>query len=202
MRTFLARTTVVAMCLAAAVVSTPGGSEAITFVYAGVCETECAQIDLTAGDAVSGFISFDDGTLVPGSPYPAPTSFAFNFGVVEITEATALDFRLWDRLNPFVAVPAVVPGDITNFGASVVTSENLHTNPDPTPGEGVGIEPVGIWVAGTQTLCAGNDCEFLSTRTGFASGSGAWFSTAVPEPTTLSLLAVGVLGAAWVRRRR
>ena len=67
----------------------------------------------------------------------------------------------------------MVPGNITEFRASVVAAENVPGNP-PTPGEGVATNPLGRWAAGTQMLCAGTDCERLSTRVAFAEGTGGW----------------------------
>jgi hypothetical protein len=70
MRTSLTRATFVLLLAVVAIAWSHGPSDAITYTYTGVCTTECAEVGLTAGGAVSGTISFLDAVLVPGSPYP------------------------------------------------------------------------------------------------------------------------------------
>ena len=54
-------------------------ARAIAYTYTGSCTTNCAGIGLPAGGLVSGAITFTDGSLVGGNPYPIPISFFFRF---------------------------------------------------------------------------------------------------------------------------
>jgi hypothetical protein len=199
----LARSGFVGLIVIIAIASTLRDSQAITYTYQGTCATDCDQIGLVAGAAVSGSISFLDGSLVPGSVYPLPTSFALNFGSVEITDATAGAFGLVTFLAvlPPVVVPAVVPADLAVFGAELQTAENPVA--PATSGDGVGIYTTGIWAASPFASCDA-DCHLLRTRGTFTEGTGTWLVAAasVPEPTTLSLVATGVVGAIWGKYRR
>ena len=57
---------------------------------------------------------------------------------------------------------------------------------------------------GTATFTADPEQGFLGLATGlaFVSDADAGVVTGVPEPATLSLLAFGLAGIAWVRRRK
>jgi hypothetical protein len=195
----MARLVFVGIMAIVGIATTPHESRAITYLYAGVCEAECAVIGLSAGDPVFGTISFADGSLVPGSEYPAPTSFSLDFGTVEISDATAGPFGLLTALSPLDVFPAVVPADLTVFDAA------LHTGEDPVPpatgGEVVGISLVGTWVADTAGNCVFDDCRFISTRAPVTSGRGSWSVAPVPEPATLSLLVTALIGGLAYRRR-
>ena len=194
MRKLSASIAVVLMFIASAV-----GHEswAITYNYSGTCTTACDEIGLTAGDAVSGSISFLDSELVAGSPYPAPSSFSLHFGSVEITDATADSFGLLafpPPPFPGLAGPAIVPADLTSFTA------DLHTGEDPQPpataADGIIIAPSGPWFATPEGNCNDAECHFLFVRGDFAEGSGAWSSSpvSVPEPATAWLLLLGLFG--------
>ncbi len=203
MGTSLTRATFVLLLAAVAIAWSSTPSDAITYAYSGVCTTECAEVGLTAGDAVSGTISFLDAALVPGSPYPAPSSFALQFGSVVITDATADSFGLFAvPLPPFPALPspAIVPADLTSFVAQ------LHVGEDPvspaTAADGLLIAPSGEWIGTANGNCNDAECHFLFTRGDPAQGTGAWSvaAVAVPMPATLAVLAIAMLGAAWLRR--
>ena len=92
MRTFVPRATFVLLLAVVAITWSHGRSHAITYTYTGVCTTECADVGLTAGDAVFGTITFLDAALASGSPYPAPSSFLLQFG--SSTDAHALSHML------------------------------------------------------------------------------------------------------------
>jgi hypothetical protein len=203
MKTSLTRATFVLLLAVVAIAWSHGPSDAITYTYTGVCTTECAEVGLTAGGAVSGTISFLDAVLVPGSPYPAPSSFSLQFGSVVITEATADSFGLFAvPLPPFPALPtpAIVPADLTSFVAE------LHVGEDPiapaTAADGLIIAPTGQWIGTADGNCNDAECHFLFTRGDPAQGSGAWSvaAVAVPMPATLSVLVIAMLGTAWLTR--
>jgi hypothetical protein len=203
MRTSLTRATFVLLLAVVAIAWSHGPSDAITYTYTGVCTTECAEVGLTGGGAVSGTISFLDAVLVPGSPYPAPSSFSLQFGSVVITEATADSFGLFAfPLPPFpvLPTPAIVPADLTSFVAE------LHVGEDPiapaTAADGLIIAPSGQWIGTADGNCNDAECHFLFTRGDPAQGSGAWSvaAVAVPMPATLSVLVIAMLGTAWLTR--
>lgn len=203
MKTSLARTTVLVLFAVIAIAWSSDPAAAITYTYAGTCTTNCADVGLTAGDSVSGAISFLDAALVPGSPYPAPVSFSFQFGSVLITDATADSFGLFAvPLPPFPTPPspAIVPADLTSFVAE------LHVGEDPiapaTAADGLLIAPSGPWIGTTGGNCNDAECHFLFTRGDPAQGSGAWSvaAIAVPLPSSLLVLAIAMLGPAGLTR--
>jgi hypothetical protein len=203
MRTPLTRAAFVLLLAAVAIAWSDSPGHAITYTYRGVCTTECADVGLAAGDAVSGAISFLDAALVPGSPYPAPSGFSLQFGSVVITDATADSFGLFAvPLPPFptLPAPAIVPADLTSFVAQ------LHAGEDPTApataADGLLIAPSGQWIGTANGNCNDAECHFLFTRGDPAQGLGAWSvaAIAVPMPATLSVLAIAMLGTAWLAR--
>ena len=205
MKTSVPRATFVLLLAAVAITWSHGWSHAITYTYTGVCTTECGDVGLIAGDPVSGSITFLDAALVPGSPYPAPSSFLLHFGSVVISDATADSFGLFAvPLPPFpgLPTPAIVPADLSSFVAE------LHVGEDPlapaTAADGLIIAPSGEWIGTTNGNCNDAECHFLFTRGDPAQGSGAWSvaAVAVPMPAPLSVLAIAMLGVAWRARRR
>ena len=202
---YLTRAALVLLLASVAIAWSHDRSHAITYTYTGVCTTACADVGATAGDAVSGMITFLDAALVTGSPYPAPSSFSLQFGSVVITDATADSFGLFAvPLPPFPAppTPAIVPADLTSFVAE------LHVGEDPifpaTAADGLLIAPSGEWVGTAAGNCNDAECHFLFTRGDPAQGTGAWAvaAAAVPLPATFPLVAIAMLGTAWLRRRR
>ena len=205
MRPSLTRATFVLLLAVCAIIWSPGPSHAITYTYTGVCTTECGDVGLVAGNAVSGSITFLDAALVPGSPYPAPSSFLLHFGSVVITDTTADSFGLFAvPLPPFpgLPTPAIVPADLSSFVAE------LHVGEDPiapaTAADGLLIAPSGEWIGSTAANCNDAECHFLFTRGDPARGTGAWSvgAVAVPMPATLSVLGIAMLGTAWLARAR
>jgi hypothetical protein len=187
--------------LIGAVGPTQRESHAITYTYAGTCTINCDASNAT----VSGSISFPDSALVPGNPYPAPTSFALHFGIVDITDATADSFGLFafpPPPFPGLPVPAIVPTDLTSFVAE------LHAGEDPvapaTAADAIVIAPSGPWSATPTGNCNDPECRFIFVRGFPAEGTGSWSSVAatVPEPTTLILFTTGLIATTLVIRRR
>ena len=205
MRTSVPRATFALLLAVVAITWSHGPSHAITYTFSGECTTACADVGLTAGDAVSGSITFLDAALVPGSPYPAPSSFLLHFGSVVISDATADSFGLFAvPLPPFpgLPTPAIVPADLSTFVAE------LHVGEDPIApadaADGLIIAPAGEWIGTTDGNCNDAECHFLFTRGDPARGSGAWSvgAVAVPMPATLSVLAIAMLGVAGLARAR
>lgn len=202
MRKFAARIGFVLLFIAVAIGSSHRQSQAITYTYAGTCTFACDAMNAT----VSGSISFLDAALVPGSPYPAPTSFALHFGAVDITDATADSFGLFafpPPPFPALPVPALVPTDLTSFEAE------LHAGEDPvspaTAADGIIIAPSGPWISTPSGNCNDPQCHFIFVRSGDpARGTGAWSgpTATVPEPATVVLLTTGLMGTACLMRGR
>lgn len=67
---------------------------------------------------------------------------------------------------------------------------------------GLLIAPSGEWVGTANGNGNDAECHFLFTRGDPAQGTGAWSvaAVAVPMPATLAVLAIAMLGAAWLRR--
>jgi hypothetical protein len=167
----------------ALLVGAPGASHAITYLFAGDCDTPCG--------GVSGSISFADAALVPGNPYPAPTGFSFSFNGIEISDATALGFGLFafpEPSFPAPPVPATVPADILAFGADIHVGETPQPSGDG--GDGLIILLDGRWFAHGNAICTDTQCSFIRARGEFATGTGAW--STIPEPSVAWLIAAGL----------
>lgn len=178
-------------------------THAITYTYAGTCTDNCDRVGLSPGGAVSGSVSFADAALVPGSGYPAPLALSLDFGVVHITQATATHLGLFATPEPpfpGLPSPAVVGTNLTSFAV------DLRAGEDPVPpatGADFASAAPGLWFAHPNATCITSDCSLEDARGLPASGSGAWsLTSSVPEPSTVSFLSTGLLGAAWLLRTR
>jgi hypothetical protein len=167
----------------------------ITYTFSGDCLVSCG--------GVSGKISFGDGTLIAGDPYPAPVSFSLDFDGINIDNTTAADFGLFAFPEPaFPGVPttAVVPSDISTFVADIHTGDQ----PPGTTGDVIILMADGTWFASGGANCTDTTCTFALSRGPFLQGSGQWSPASstgsVPEPATLWLLAVAGL-VLWARQR-
>jgi len=195
MKKFAGRIGFVLIVLAAVIGSGDRESQAITYTYSGTCTMHCDASNAT----VSGSISFLDSALVPGSPYPAPTSFALHFGAVDITNATVGSFGLF-AFPPPPPSPAIVPTDITSFVAELHAGENPQ--PPATGADGIVITPSGPWFSTANGNCTDAQCQVILAFGFFVQGTGAWSGpgATVPEPGTLVLFTTGLIGTAYMLR--
>lgn len=78
----------------------PAQAGAITYDLDAVCQVDCANVGLSSGDAISGFITFDDAGFAPDAFISAADVIAFDFafGDVAIDNVTASGLRFFGRL--------------------------------------------------------------------------------------------------------
>jgi len=178
-------------------------SHAVTYTYAGTCTANCDRVSLSPRGAVSGSISFGDAALVAGSVYPAPLAFSLDFGTVHITQATATHLGLFatpEPPPPGLLSPAIVPTDLTTFAVDLRAGEDPV--PPATGADFVSAAP-GLWFAHPNATCITSDCNIEEARGFPATGSGAWsIAASIPEPSAVSLVTTGLLGATWLVRKR
>lgn len=149
------------------------------YVYSGICLTQCPTIGLSTGESVGGWIK-----AIDGADAPEPDG-SLKIQGIELVE-WALDFgtRHFDEFN------STVSGFIQD------------------------IEPDGMFDVGSlRFLMAGPDDDLFTLEfndswrvqvadVADARGSGSYTAVPVPEPGTLSLLAIGLASMIWVKRRK
>lgn len=138
------------------------GSPSDVFDFAGDCQADCGSVGLTAGDAVSGSISFG--------------FFDLEIGTFGLLDTTALALEGW-------TITATVSGEsLTSL--TVNDGANVFLFPGPATGK--------QW---ELSLSDGN----LPGGTGTLIRRGA---NAVPEPGSLVLFGIGLLGLGVFKLRR
>ena len=173
------------------------------------------------------------GDIIPvftgTTPSGSNTVWGYQIDITSDQQVTTGDFFTIYDFGPFISGSNVQPSGWT-FSSSLVTAPPSGTNPpdDPTllnltwtytgsatipPGSNVG--PFSVTIAGTQFQeNPQTRASYFAAQATRASGENAGSKvnnvgripvpTAIPEPTTLSLLALGAAGAAAraLRRRR
>jgi hypothetical protein len=211
---------------------TSAQAAAVTYSFAGVIDTSDTSLpsNFQQGQTFTGTFSVDP-TVLPGTPnngeqfvYEALTSFSVDFGGYTATktanpgEEVQVDLHggpqsLTDRYG--VIARGISGGDIGGFTIDSIVSLVLFTS----PGENV----LPAFTAADSTPPLPTDLSgFNLTESGFffalrptgivpADGAGAidvsghlTQLTSVPEPGSLTLVAIGMtaIGGTWLRRRR
>jgi hypothetical protein len=149
-------------------------SATIIFQFQSTCLSNCGAIGGSAGDAVSGTIGFADAAIVPGGTVTTANITSLNLHFGTFTFGLPTLGRFSGVLNPTALA----------FGSNGVFTSALGTQP------GYGVQQA-FWLAGPSTLNAASGGGYTLVRV-----------AAVPEPSVLALIALGLVGLGWSPRWR
>jgi hypothetical protein len=149
----------------------------------------------TAGEQGSGYFVFDDALYAQGYSYDNEN------GMPTLDLAFSWNGATWDETSARIYGMDIQNGSIGFWGiGGLVSSCTGFPNAATLTCVGPTASSPDMWansVDAAMRLAGGADSYF---------GSVAWsyrvVEASVPEPATLSLFALGLLGAGWTRRRR
>ncbi|MEL7538244.1 MAG: PEP-CTERM sorting domain-containing protein [Pseudomonadota bacterium] len=174
---------IAALILSAGFISSANAS-LVTFEYSGICLDRCARLGLAPGNVVGGFIETTEAGAADGRIFGFEiTDFAFSFGFLSFDSSTHTAFGQM-AIGPFGQALVGLGGGLGGFTFAAFGLPNVRTD--------VLIGPLNAW-----TVNLPGPPRFDPSGLGIYTRGPA----AIPEPGTLGLLGLGLLGAAFARRR-
>ena len=145
-------------------------------------------------DQTSGIFSFTDAAVSAGTTVTqadetpmAVSAKSYNIGAFTGNQANPRDFLFLWEFGDFV------DDDVTGFTGSRGLSLGFVD----------GFNPAGGEISGFELTCISFLCEAFDENTPFRSAAAAGtYTVSVPEPATLGMLGIGLLGLGVMRRRR
>lgn len=136
-------------------------------------------------DQTSGFFSFVDASASAGTMATAEDTTPVAVGPMSFDGgALSVGPDLW-KISDFV------DDDVTGFIGSRILGIRYVDGFNPAGGDAIGFE----------VLCTSFLCNMEGDNTLFRSGTGT-YTASVPEPATLGMLGMGLLGLGVMRRKR